>query len=196
MKNDVNRMVVIIVAGLLILFMLLVLLTLFGAPGVLPPALAAIIVGLNAGGKIATVILAVLVIIGCFWAIYKELQPVLGPDRIVPLHQDEQGQVTVHTTGINRLIQYIAREQPELLEVTPDATMTPLGINIHCRIALRSNVQVETVKTAFSSRIRQEIQRHLDVAIADIGILTDIRPAPEEQERTAVEPRPPHRQLQ
>ncbi len=196
MKNDVNRMVVIIVAGLLILFMPLVLLTVFGAPGVLPPAFAGIIISMGASGKVATVLLAVLVILGCCWALYKELQPVTGSDRIIPLHQDAQGQVTVHTTGIHRLIQHIAREQPELLEATPDVTMTPLGVNIHCRIALRSNVQVETVKTTFVSHIRQEIQRHLDVAIADIGILTDIRPAPEEQGHAAVEPRPPHRQLQ
>lgn len=196
MKNDVNRMVVIVGGSLLLLLMLLVLLTVLGARGVLPPGFTALLISMGAAGKVATVLIALLVILGCLWALYQEVRPGVRQHKEVRLYQDEQGQVNVQATGINRLIQYVAREQPDLLEVHPDVTMTPQGLNVHCRIAVKSNVQVEPVKRVLTTRLRQALQQHLDVAIADIGILTDIRPTPEDQAGTGMDVRQPRRQLQ
>lgn len=175
MMHKFNRIAVMVVGVLLMLIMLLVLLTLFGATGVLPQPISQSLVDLGVVGKSAMIFVAVTIILGCLGILYYEIRPIQS-SYAIPLHRDELGQVVVQSTGMQRLIKHIALEQAGVLEVEPEVTMTQQGLNVHCRVALTSDTKVDQIKNLLAARIRQEIERHYGVAIADIGILVDLQP--------------------
>ena len=175
MMHKFNRIAVMVVGVMLMLIMLLVLLTLFGATGVLPQPISQSLVNLGIAGKSAMIFVAVTIILGCLGILYYELRPIQS-SHTIPLHRDELGRVVVQNTGMQRLIKYIAMEQAGVIEVEPEVTMTQQGLNVHCRVALTSDTKVDQMKNLLTVRMRQEIQRHYGVAIADIGILVDLQP--------------------
>ncbi len=175
MIHKFNRIAVIVVGLMLILIMLLVLLTLFGATGVLPQPISQSLTDLGIVGKSAMIFVAVTIILGCLGILYYELRPIQSRHPI-PLHRDALGRVVVQSTGIQRLLKHIALEQAGVIQVEPEVTMTQQGLNVHCRVALTSDTKVDHIKNLLTARMQQEIQRHYGVAIADIGILVDLQP--------------------
>lgn len=186
--NKFNRYAVIVMTILVMFILLFLVLVMFVGVGVPPAeadptALGQVFSGLAAASasvKLATLLLAILVFILGGVILYYELRSDLQV-KSISLKQDDMGSVSIRQEGVAHLIQHVALQVPSVLEVHSEPTMTRRGLNIHCRVVLDPAAPIEDVKGTLRSKISQEVLRHLNVNVVDVGILTTMKALPNEQ---------------
>lgn len=182
--NQFNRIVVVILDLVLLAGAAIVLLTIALGRSLVPEALESTLLG----GWLAsfadrspaqlpvTLAIAVAILLGGAILLYLELR---RPRRATSANviEDDLGRVTLHLAGVRHLVTHVASRYPEVEQVQADVSTTPQGLNVHCHVVMRADAQVVQTKERLSRQIRHELDRHLGVPVADVGILTQIRSA-------------------
>jgi hypothetical protein len=101
------------------------------------------------------------------------------PPRLPPtltLKDDGLGQVEVRLEAVRRLVRYVASEDPNVLEIAPEVIPSAGGLRIHCRATISPLASLRETSADFQERIKESVERHLGVKVAEISVQAQFEP--------------------
>lgn len=193
--NAFNRIVMILLDLLLLCGAVLVLLITFGAVTVaqiLPRAYTETALGqwlasfahMAPTETLITTVVALILIVLCLALLIAELRPERRT-RTITIRDDGLGVVTVRAESVRALIAYVTSRIPEVLQLQPEIDSTSSGLRIRCRAALSSEANIPQVSTELQSRIKEAVEQHLGMKVADVAVMAQLEPLAEVARRPA-----------
>jgi hypothetical protein len=201
--NVFNRIVVILLSLLLLIGAVLVLLFVLGVvppQQIIPAGIANTPLGqwlagfanLPANARLTTTAIAALVALLSLILLYFELRPAPRDDTIV-IREDGLGRVTVRKDSVHDLVLHTASSMDDVLQVHPTIRRRDEGLDIRCRASLRPESSVQTVSEELQTRVKEAVQRHLGLQVANVEVQAQLQPLGDVEPRST--PRPARRQL-
>jgi hypothetical protein len=197
--NIFNRMVVILLDLVLLAGAILMLLITFGAvtaQQVLPAGTAETGVGQwlasfatmpPSTALFATLGAALVVVLGLILLVYElRLSP---QDTTIRIRDDGLGRVTVRRESVRDLIRHTAAQLPDVLQVDTRIDIGQQGLTIACRTSLTPDAHIPQVSAELQSRIKQAVEQHLGMKVANITVQAQLEPL------TGVDTRPRSRRM-
>jgi hypothetical protein len=184
--NIFNRLVVILIDLVLLAVASLMLLITFGvvtAQQVLPSGTVETVPGQwlasfatmpPSAAVIAVLGAALVVVLGLILLVY-ELR-VAPPDTTICIRDDSLGRVTVRTQSVRDLIRHTTAQLPDVLQVDPQIDIGQQGLTIVCRTSLSPEAHIPQVSAELQSRIKQTVEQHLGMKVANVTIQAQLEP--------------------
>jgi hypothetical protein len=128
------------------------------------------------GALLMNVGIALAIMALVLWLVALELRRPPGLPPTLTLKDDGLGQVEIQLEAVRRLVRYVASDDPNVLEIVPEVIPSAGGLRIRCRAAISPLASLRDTSTAFQERIKESVERHLGVKVAEISVQAQFEP--------------------
>jgi uncharacterized alkaline shock family protein YloU len=199
--NIVNRAIMIVASLSVFLFgmIIFVLLTGIVVPGnqtlrnilALYSALRAVALLRGASGNTAILIALMLAAIGLAVLVLELWGPVrllfIGrQDKRYVIRRDTHGQVTIGRSMVRDVVQHEAEAVPGVLHAEPSVQDGKDGLRVYTRASLVWDADTPGTGQILQERIRESVQNHLGLPVAEVNVVAQTAPLPKEPPRRRV----------
>jgi uncharacterized alkaline shock family protein YloU len=199
--NIVNRAIMIVASLIVFLFgmIIFVLLTGIVVPGnqtlrnilALYSALRAVALLRGASGNVAILIALMLAAIGLAVLVLELWGPVRlllrgRQDKPYVIRRDAHGQVTVGRSMVRDVVQHEAEAVPGVLHAEPSVHDGKDGLRVSTRASLVWDADAPGTGQILQERIRESVQNHLGLPVAEVNVVAQTAPLPKEPPRRRV----------
>jgi uncharacterized alkaline shock family protein YloU len=102
------------------------------------------------------------------------------------VHQDALGQVTVERSMVRDVVQHEAQAVPGVLHAEPSVKDGKDGLHVSTRASLAWDADAPGTGQILQERIRESVQTHLGLPVAEVRVTAQTAPLPKEPPRRRV----------
>ena len=181
--NVFNRTIVILLSLVAIAFSIIVFLLLGGVvrPSQVSPAgllvsLWSYFAQLNpTNATIAAVVCALIVLVALIVLMLELLLRRREPAQFL-VREDPLGNVTIARSSVRRLVGYVSASVPGVVETRQTVDKGRDGLRVQVRALLVPQVDAPAVGQSLQEKVRQSIQDHLGLPVAQVQVATQLEP--------------------
>jgi uncharacterized alkaline shock family protein YloU len=154
-------------------------------------ALRALALLRGASGNVAILVALALAAVGLAILVLELWEPVglllhRHHDKRYLIHQDALGQVTVERSMVRDVVQHEAQSVPGVLHAEPSVKDGKDGLHVSTRAALAWDADAPGTGRILQERIRESVQTHLGLPVAEVHVTAQTAPLPQEPPRRRV----------
>jgi uncharacterized alkaline shock family protein YloU len=154
-------------------------------------ALRALALLRGASGNVAILIALALAAVGLVVLVLELWGPVgqlfhQHHDKRYLIRQDALGQVTVERSMVRDVVQHEAQSVPGVLHAEPSVKDGKDGLHVSTRASLAWDADAPGTGQILQERIRESVQTHLGLPVAEVHVTAQTAPLPKEPPRRRV----------
>lgn len=181
--NVFNRIFMIILSLLAIAFSIIVFLLTSGAVRPAQVSPGGLLVGpwsffaqLNATGATIAVVVCVFLVLLALIVLVLELNIFQRESAQLLVKQDTLGKVTVARSSVRKLVGYVAKAVPGVIETRQAVDDKDGGLSVRVRVMLFPEVDAPAVGHTLQEMVQKAIQTHIGLTVDEVQVATQLEP--------------------
>ena len=181
--NVFNRIIMILLSLVAIAFSIIVFLLVGGvvrptqvSPGGLLLGLWSLFAQLNPTNATIAVVVFALVVIVALILLILELNIIQREPAQFVVREDSLGKVTVARSSVRKLVGYESATVPGVIETRQTVDKGRDGLRVQVRALLLPEVDAPAVGHTLQEKLRQSIQGHIGLPVAEVQVATQLEP--------------------